>query len=75
MLADRLNLAEQAKTNPAAFMTLLGKVLPPEPRRGAARNHVQHGTKDIRPPEMKDVTPAIDERRLQMARLPALDDE
>jgi hypothetical protein len=53
-------LAEQAQANPAAFMALLGKVLPPEPRVEVP-THITFnmGTKDIRPREMKDVTPAV----------------
>jgi hypothetical protein len=70
-------LAEQAQTNPAAFMALLGKVLPPEPRSPSIPPRITFniGTRDIRPPEMRDVTPATDALPLSMARLPALDDK
>lgn len=49
-------LAEQAEKNPAAFMALLGKVLPPEPRNEIPP-HITFkiGERDIRP--LKDVTP------------------
>lgn len=55
-------LAEQAQTNPVAFMALLGKVLPPEPRDPAIPPRITFkvGDRDIRPPEMKDVTPAAE---------------
>jgi hypothetical protein len=33
------------------------------------------GTKDIRPPEMRDATPMVDTDPFAMARLPAPDDE
>ena len=58
-------------------MALLGKVLPPEPpaQRVPTRITFNMGTKDIRPQEMKDVTPAADELPLPLSRLPAPDDE
>jgi TPR repeat protein len=64
-------LAEQAQTNPAAFMGLLGRVLPPEPRNPLPP-HITFkiGDRDLRPP--KDVTPATESRPLPSARLPAL---
>jgi hypothetical protein len=70
-------LAEQAYNNPSAFMALLGKVLPPEPpaQRVPTRITFNMGPKDIRPPEMKDVTPATDGLPLPIPRSPALDDE
>src|SRR4051812_13091614 len=54
-------LAEQAQSNPVAFMALLGKVLPPEPRQDAIPTQItfRMGDRDLRPPEMKDVTPAV----------------
>ncbi len=70
-------LTEQAYNNPSAFMALLGKVLPPEPpaQRVPTRITFNMGTRDIRPPEMRDVTPGTDALPLPMARLPAPDDE
>jgi hypothetical protein len=70
-------LAEQAHNNPAAFMALLGKVLPPEPPAQRVPAHITFnmGTKDIRPRGMKDVTPATDTLPLSVAGLPAPDDE
>lgn len=66
-------LAEQAQTNPAAFMALLGKVLPPEPRGDAIPPMItfRMGDRDIHPPEMKDVTPATDALPLRMDQLSA----
>jgi hypothetical protein len=52
-------LAEQAHKNPAAFMALLGKVLPPEPRGDPLPPVItfKMGLRDLRPPaEMKDVS-------------------
>jgi hypothetical protein len=55
-------LAEQAQKNPAAFIALLGKVLPPEPRGEAVPPHITFNLgRDLRPrTELKDVTPAMD---------------
>lgn len=65
-------LAEQAQTNPVAFMALLGKVLPPEPRSEPIPPVItlRLGDRDIRPPEMKDVTPET-----ELLPLPVLDRE
>jgi hypothetical protein len=70
-------LTEQAQANPVAFMALLGKVLPPEPRGDTIPPVITFnmGTRDIRPPEMKDVTPATDALALPVRQLPALDDK
>jgi len=68
-------LTEQAQSNPTAFMALLGKVLPPEPRGDAIPPVItfRMGDRDLRPP--KDVTPAPDAEPFAMARLPAPGDE
>src|SRR5271165_1351539 len=68
-------LAEQAHKNPAAFLALVGRVLPPEPRGDTIPPVItfRMGDRDLRPP--KDVTPAIDAEPLAMARLPAPGDE
>jgi hypothetical protein len=70
-------LAEQAQSNPAAFMALLGKVLPPEPRGETLPPKITFnmGFRDIRPPEIRDIIPAIDVEAAPIARLPSLETE
>jgi hypothetical protein len=54
-------LAKQAQKNPVAFMALLGKVLPPEPRNEVPP-HITFriGDRDIRPRAMRNVTPTME---------------
>src|SRR5215469_14446590 len=68
-------LAEQAQTNPAAFMALLGKVLPPEPRAQELPPKITFkiGDRDIRPPEMRDVTSTVEIEQSTTALIPLLD--
>jgi hypothetical protein len=56
-------LAEQAQKNPAAFLALLGKVLPPEPRGETVPPVITFkiAGRGLHPPtEMKDVTPVAE---------------